>query len=78
VTLWSVFHHLHPHVPLWCQQEVMHIIVPEITEPDLHVHINMLEGKVKVFYVIYHHLNMTVVLNVCGVEGTRGSELKTQ
>lgn len=56
----------------------MHIIVPEITEPDLHVHINMLEGKVKVFYVIYHHLNMTVVLNVCGVEGTRGSELKTQ
>lgn len=52
VTLWSVFHHLHPHAPLLCQQEAMHIIVPGITEPDLHVHINMVEGKVKVFYFI--------------------------
>jgi hypothetical protein len=56
----------------------MHIIVPGITEPDLHVHINMLEGKVRVFYFIYDHLNVTVVLNVFGVESTRGSELKTQ
>jgi hypothetical protein len=54
----------------------MHIIVPGITEPDMHVHINMLEGKVKVFCFIYDQLNVTVVLNVFDVELTRGSELK--
>lgn len=65
-------------MPLSCQQEATHITVPGITEPDLRVHINMLEGKVKVFYFIYDQLNVTLLLTVFSVEGTGGSELKTQ